>query len=88
MSHARNSENFPNRFQQDSLNLVNGLLPLSSSGFYLLESGLRDSGIVLREIEPSTERGYAASYRAHDPLRPTLLARTTLRALLLDQFNR
>ena len=85
MSCAANTENVPNRFQQESLNLVNSLLPLSSSGFYLVGPDLRHSGIVLREIDPSTERAYAASYREHDPLRPTLFARTDVRVACLDE---
>ena len=85
MSSDRNSENFPNRFQQESLNLVNGLLSLSSSGFYLVGPDLRHSGVVLREIEPAAERAYTASYREHDPLRPTLFARFDVRVACIDE---
>lgn len=85
MSSPHDNENFPNRFQQESLDLVNSLLPLSSSGFYLVGPDMRHRGVVLRDLDASAERAYTKSYRDHDPLNPALFAGQDVRVACLDE---
>ena len=66
------SVEFPNRFQRESLNLVNKLLPLDSAAFYLVGPDMRHRGVVLHNIEAQAERNYAENFRDLDPLNPAL----------------
>ncbi len=61
---------FPNRFQQESLDLIERLLPVDSSGFYLVAADMRHSGVVLHNISAAAERQYAQRYQFSDPLHP------------------
>ncbi|WP_116366022.1 response regulator transcription factor [Parahaliea mediterranea] len=61
---------FPNRFQQESLNLIERLLPVDSSGFYLVGADMRHSGVVLHNISADAERRYTQRYQFSDPLHP------------------
>ncbi len=79
------SAEFPNRFQRESLNLINSLFQLSSSAFYLVDPDMRHRGIVLRNLEPEVERDYASNFRELDPLNPALFARTVDRVVCLDE---
>ena len=85
MSKNSISENFPNHFQRESLNLINGLLPLSSSGFYLVGADIRHRGVVFRGLDAAVERDYAENYRDHDPLNPALFAHTDDRVVCIDE---
>ena len=85
MSKNSISENFPNHFQRESLNLINGLLPLSSSGFYLVGADIRHRGVVFRGLDTAVERDYAENYRDHDPLNPALFAHTDDRVVCIDE---
>jgi DNA-binding CsgD family transcriptional regulator len=85
MSRNSISENFPNHFQRESLNLINNLLPLSSSGFYLVGPDMRHRGVVFRNLDVAVERDYAENYRDHDPLNPALFAQTEDRVVCIDE---
>jgi DNA-binding NarL/FixJ family response regulator len=85
MTAAELTENYPNRFQRESLNLIHGLLPLSSSGFYLVGADMRHRGVVLRNLDPEIERDYATKYRDIDPLNPALYAHTDVRVACIDE---
>ncbi len=85
MSSSHHNENFPNRFQQESLDLVNSLLPLSSSGFYLVGPDMRHRGVVLRDLDASAERAYTKSYGDYDPLNPSRFAGQEVRVACLDE---
>lgn len=76
---------FPNRFQRESLNLINSLFQLSSSAFYLVDPDMRHRGIVLRNLDPEVERDYASNFRQLDPLNPALFARTVDRVVCIDE---
>ncbi len=78
-------ENFPNHFQRESLELVNRLLPLSSSGFYLVGPDMEHRGVVMRDLSPLTERDYTENYREIDPLNPALFATASTRVALIDE---
>jgi DNA-binding CsgD family transcriptional regulator len=79
------SGEFPNRFQRESLNLVNGLLKLSSSAFYLVGPDMRHRGVVLRDMEPELERLYETRFRELDPLNPALFAHGDQSVVCLDE---
>jgi DNA-binding CsgD family transcriptional regulator len=85
MSRNSISENFPNHFQRESLNLINNLVPLSSSGFYLVGPDMRHRGVVFRNLDAAVERDYAENYRDHDPLNPALFAQTEDRVVCIDE---
>jgi DNA-binding CsgD family transcriptional regulator len=79
------SAEFPNRFQRESLNLINSMFKLSSSAFYLVDPDMRHRGVVLRNLEPEVERDYASNFRHIDPLNPALFARTDDRVVCIDE---
>ncbi|PLW83650.1 helix-turn-helix transcriptional regulator [Kineobactrum sediminis] len=85
MLHHSISENFPNHFQRESLDLVGNLLPLSSSGFYLVGPDMRHRGVVLRNLPAQVEQEYTRHYRELDPLRPALFERTDTRVVCMDE---
>lgn len=63
--------------------MVNGLLPLTSSGFYLVDPDMKTKGVVLRGIEKETDRAYRIHYKDLDPAHPSRLqnAKTSLQCL-------
>lgn len=61
---------FPNRFQQESLNLLERLITVDSSGFYLVGPDMRHSGVVLHNIDPQAGRDYSQRFQFSDPLHP------------------
>jgi len=79
------SENLPNGFQREALDLVNSLVPLTSSGFYLVGPDMRHSGVVFRNLDLTIEREYTQTYREHDPLNPALFANTDERVACIDE---
>ena len=79
------SAEFPNRFQRESLNLINSLFKLSSSAFYLVDPDMRHRGVVLRNLEPEVERDYANNFRQLDPLNPALFVRTQHKVVCIDE---
>ena len=76
---------FPNRFQRESLNLVNSLFTLSSSAFYLVGADMQHRGIVLRNIDAEVERNYAENFRELDPLNPALFAEGEATLVCIDE---
>lgn len=85
MTAPQPTADFPNRFQRESLDLVNSLFTLSSSAFYLVGSDMRHRGVVLHNLEAEVEREYANKYRDLDPLNPVLFAHTEDRLVCLDE---
>ena len=85
MTSVTATSNFPNHFQRESLNLVNRLLPLSSSAFYLVGPDMQHRGVVLRNLDVAAERDYVANFAELDPLNPALFAGTDVRVACLDE---
>jgi DNA-binding CsgD family transcriptional regulator len=85
MTNLSLSENFPNGFQRQALDLINGLLPLTSSGFYLVGADMHHSGVVLRNLDTIVERDYERNYRDQDPLNPALFAHSDDRVVCIDE---
>lgn len=65
------STDFPYRFQEESLALVNGLLPLTSSAFYLVDPNMQHKGIVLAGIDQEMDKAYRLRYKDLDPAHPS-----------------
>lgn len=81
------SDHFPNRFQRESLELINNLLCLHSSGFYLVGTDMRHRGIVLRNLSAEAARDYTRDFQTLDPLRPALFRHTATRVACLDELH-
>jgi DNA-binding CsgD family transcriptional regulator len=79
------SAEFPNRFQRESLDLINSLFELSSSAFYLVDPDMRHRGVVLRNVEPEVERDYASNFRELDPLNPARFTRSDNTVVCIDE---
>ncbi|MEM8562517.1 MAG: LuxR C-terminal-related transcriptional regulator [Pseudomonadota bacterium] len=79
------SENHPTDFQRECLDLVNRLVPLSSSAFYLVNVDMQHRGILLRNIEVAVERDYQRKFQEIDPLRPALFEGTDVRVACIDE---
>lgn len=79
------SVEFPNRFQRESLDLVNKLLPLDSAAFYLVDPDMRHRGVVLHNLEAAAERDYAENFRDLDPLNPALFAHREDTVVCIDE---
>lgn len=73
---AKPSQHFPNQFQRECLKLVNSLLPLNSSVFYLVKPDMQHLGVALDNMSPDVEKDYQQKYKALDPLNPTRFADT------------
>ncbi|MEJ8566985.1 LuxR C-terminal-related transcriptional regulator [Wenzhouxiangellaceae bacterium CH-27] len=64
--------NFPRDFQRESLKLVNGLLEVKSSAFYLVAPNMRHRGVVTYNLDREADRRYERRYMQLDPLNPSL----------------
>jgi len=64
------SDAFPIQFQHESLRLVNGLLDLTSSVFYVIDPEIRNQGVALSNLDVDAEKQYRKKYGDLDPLNP------------------
>jgi len=78
------SEDHPTDFQRKALDLVNTLVSLSSSGFYLVGAEMQHRGVVLRNIEAAVERDYQRRYQELDPLNPAHFVACDTRVACID----
>ena len=76
---------FPNRYQRESLALVNKLLPVGSAAFYLVDPDMQHRGVVLHNLEARAEREYAENFRDLDPLNPARFADREDTVVCLDE---
>lgn len=60
----------PNQFQKKSLELINSLVQVSSSSFFLVEHGMQHRGTVVQDNKPDIDREYTTKYASMDPLNP------------------
>lgn len=63
---------FPRDFQQESLKLVNSLLQLRSSAFFLVGPNMRHRGLVTHNLARKDDKLYQSRYMHMDPLNPAL----------------
>lgn len=85
MTIDRYSDAFPNRFQRESLDLVNDLLTLSASVFYLVGPDITHRGVVVNNLDLEVERNYADNFRHLDPLSPALFANSDDTVVCIDE---
>lgn len=81
---STNKSAFPNKFQRESLQLVNKLVALSGSAFYLVGTDMRHKGIEVNKIDPQVERDYFKNFRALDPLNPGNFEETKQTVVTID----
>lgn len=74
----------PHQFQHQSLSLINSVVTLSGSIFFLTEPDMRHKGAVLYNLQPSIEKEYTATYASLDPLNPERFADKDLTVVTLD----
>ncbi|WP_299199664.1 LuxR C-terminal-related transcriptional regulator [uncultured Amphritea sp.] len=75
---------FPNIFQRKALDLINDLIPLSESVFFLVEPDMRHRGAVVYKSGSDIEKQYETTYRNMDPLNPERFNRSVERVVTLD----
>lgn len=76
--------NFPNIFQRKALDLINDLIPLSASVFFLVEPDMRHRGAVVYKSGSEIEKQYETTYGIMDPLNPERFSRSDERVVTLD----
>lgn len=64
--------NFPRDFQQESLKLINSLLTIKSSAFYLVAPNMQHRGLVTHNMDKEADRRYERRYMRLDPMNPAL----------------
>jgi DNA-binding CsgD family transcriptional regulator len=64
--------NFPSDFQQESLRLINSLMVIKSSAFYLVGPNMSHRGVVTNKLAKEDDKLYQNHYMHMDPLNPTL----------------
>lgn len=63
---------FPSDFQQESLELIESLLQLKSSAFYLVDPNMSHKGVVTHNMAKEDDKLYQNHYMQLDPLNPSL----------------
>ncbi|MEH6581839.1 MAG: LuxR C-terminal-related transcriptional regulator [Halioglobus sp.] len=69
---AIESFSFPSDFQQESLKLIDSLMALKSSAFYLVDPNMRHKGVVTHNLAKEDDKLYQNHYMHMDPLNPNL----------------
>lgn len=75
---------FPNEFQRKALELMNDLIPLSESVFFLIEPDMHHRGAVVYSRSTGIEKQYDTTYGKMDPLSPERFGHTDDRVVTLD----
>lgn len=78
------ASNFPNQFQRQSLKLVNELVDMTSSVFYLVAPDMRHRGVVLDNLNADVEKEYQSKFKHLDPLNPAKFNNTEDRVVTID----
>ncbi|MGI9285089.1 MAG: response regulator transcription factor [Pseudomonadales bacterium] len=78
------ASNFPNQFQRQSLTLVNELVDITSSVFYLVAPEMRHRGVVLNNLNADVEKEYQKKFKHLDPLNPAKFKNTDDRVVTID----
>lgn len=74
----------PKQFQSHCLELINRLVPLSSSVFFLVNPDMQHASSVLYNLNPDAKREYRTVYGALDPLNPERFASSDVTVVTLD----
>ena len=81
---AYESAGFPTHFQQESLKLVNSLLELKSSAFYLVDPNMSHRGVVTDNLDRQDDKLYQSRYMQLDPLNPNLYEKSAETVVHMD----
>ncbi|WP_076463094.1 helix-turn-helix transcriptional regulator [Marinobacterium stanieri] len=73
-----------NPFQHETLALIERLVPLSGSAFFLVNPDMQHSGALLYNLAPTAEREYRTEFGALDPLNPERFADSDETVVTLD----
>ncbi|WP_010627546.1 helix-turn-helix transcriptional regulator [Halomonas sp. KM-1] len=73
-------------FQRESLKLINSLIGLTASTFYLVGPQRSPAAIVQEGIAPATGRDYHTTFRRLDPLNPDRFVDSTATVISLDSL--
>ena len=79
------SDDFPRHFQRQALQLVNRLVPLTSSGFYLVGDDISNRWVVLENLDESLESLYFEQFQQHDPLSPDRFVNSEVCVACIDE---
>ena len=82
------SSQFPNHFQVESLELVNGLFPLTSSAFYLIDPNMQQKGIVLQGVDEKSDQAYRSHYKNLDLSHPSRFVNRSESVVCLEDLYR
>ncbi len=74
----------PNEFQRKALELINSMLQLSESVFFLVEPDMQHRGAVVFNSGSNIEKEYSATYGKMDPLNPERFNNRDDRIVTLD----
>lgn len=80
--------NFPADFQHESLKLVNGLLDIRSSAFYLVDPNMQHRGLVTHNLTREDDKLYQSRYMREDPLNPARHEKGGARVVHMDSIMR
>ncbi|WP_417764824.1 response regulator transcription factor [Shewanella chilikensis] len=77
-------KNNSNPFQHETVALIERLVPLSGSAFFLVNPDMQHSSALLYNLAPDAERDYRTEYGALDPLSPERFADSDETVVTLD----
>lgn len=69
---AIGSFSFPSAFQRESLKLIDSLMLIKSSAFYLIDPNMSHKGVVTNKLAKEDNKLYQNHYMHMDPLNPAL----------------
>lgn len=82
--YSKLNSNFPNQFQRESLQLINKIIDLTSSAFYLIDADMKHLGVALYNLAPDIDKEYQQKFRHLDPLNPRKFSRTDKTVVTID----
>ncbi|WP_290703979.1 LuxR C-terminal-related transcriptional regulator [Amphritea sp.] len=81
---SQNKNKIPNDFQRKGLELINSLVSLSESVFFLVEPDMQHRGAVVFDSRSDIEKQYTTTYGRMDPLNPERFSDTDDLVVTLD----
>lgn len=78
------TNDIPNQFQKKSLELINNLVQVSSSSFFLVDSGMHHHGTVVQDTKPDIDKDYTTKYASMDPLNPEKFHDSEVQVVTID----
>lgn len=76
--------NFPVEFQQELIDLIRGLIPVTAVRFWLINPQINIKGFVSYNVDADTEEVYQGQYSHLDPMHPVLFENTDVTVISSD----